>query len=94
MRKGSIPTLCGYPEHFRLAAETGIPAAAAQRLSRARSGLNGPQLIIVASFEHHVRAEQERIWNFKRHGFRGLEIDGELELRGLLYGDVFWLPAF
>jgi len=42
VRKGSIPTLCGYPGHFRLAAETGIPAAAAQRLSRARSGLNGP----------------------------------------------------
>jgi hypothetical protein len=38
-----------------------------------------------ARFEHSIRAQQKRLWKRETHGLRSLEIDGQLELRGLLY---------
>src|SRR5438477_7471976 len=40
-------------------------------------------------FEHCVGALQERSRDREANGFRSLEIDGQLELRGLLYGHIF-----
>jgi hypothetical protein len=48
---------------------------------------------IAASFEQDVGAQQKRFGNREAHSLRSLEIDGQLELRGLLYGQVFRLPA-
>src|ERR1700682_6261707 len=48
---------------------------------------------IAASFEHCIRAQQERFWNLEAYGLRRLEIDGQLELGGLLNGYVFGLSA-
>ena len=45
------------------------------------------------SFEHCVGAQHKRFRYRQPHGLRSLEIDGQLELRGLLYGQVFRLPA-
>ena len=46
---------------------------------------------IAASFQCTIRAQQERIWNLQTQR-TSLEIDGQLELRGLLNGYVFRLP--
>jgi hypothetical protein len=48
---------------------------------------------ISASFEHCVGAQEKRFWNREAHGLRSLEIDGQLEFRGLLYEYVFRLTA-
>jgi hypothetical protein len=37
-------------------------------------------------FEHHIGALQERFRNGEAYRLRSLEIDGQLELRGLLNG--------
>src|SRR5437763_10790762 len=46
-----------------------------------------------ASFDHLVGADEERRRDRQAKGLRGLEIDRELKLRGLLYRKVGWLLA-
>jgi hypothetical protein len=41
---------------------------------------------IAASFEQCVGTKQEGFWNREAHGLRSSEIEGQLKLRGLLYG--------
>jgi hypothetical protein len=40
---------------------------------------------ISRSFEQCVGTKQERFWNHEAHGLRSLQVNGQLELRGLLY---------
>jgi hypothetical protein len=39
----------------------------------------------IRSFDEHVHAAQKCFWNRQAYGLRSLEIDYQLELRGLLY---------
>ena len=45
------------------------------------------------SFNNLIRAQQQRRRDGEAEGFRGLEVDDELELRRLLDGEVAWLRA-
>ena len=48
---------------------------------------------IARSFEHCIGAQQERFRNREAHDLRSLQVDGQLELRGLLYRQLVRLPA-
>jgi hypothetical protein len=40
---------------------------------------------VAASFKQRVGAKQKRFWNHEAYGLRSLQVDGQLELRRLLY---------
>jgi hypothetical protein len=40
---------------------------------------------ISRSFEQCVGTKQESLWDHEAHGLRSLQVNGQLELRGLLY---------
>ena len=44
-------------------------------------------------FEERVSASQECLWNAETYFLCALQVNGQLELRGLLYGQVIWQPT-
>src|SRR6266516_5060421 len=83
----SKPALGRHPQHFRLATISGISMTRAGRLSCAISG-HRP-----VSLDHLVGAAEQRHWNRKCECFGSLEIDNQLDLRGLLYRETGRLLA-
>src|SRR5215510_955311 len=53
----------------------------------------GPKADIATLFDHLVCAQQERLRDREADFFRGLEIEDELEFRGLLDRQIGWLSA-
>ena len=53
-----------------------------------------PSFWLTSSANHLVRLEEEGWRNRQAERFRRLEIDHQLELHGLLYGEVARLGAF
>ncbi len=51
-----------------------------------------PQSSGARSFDYLIRAQQERWRDREAEGLRGLEVDDELEPRGLLDGQIRRLP--
>ena len=49
---------------------------------------------LAGSPDHLVRLEQQRRRDGETEGMGGLEVDDQLELRGLLHRQVAWLGAF
>src|SRR4030095_5556040 len=86
-----------------------LAAAHAASMSEARTTQSRQQLIDLAgtfalhrrckrlarpSFDHLVRPQQQRLRGREAKGFRGLEVDDQLELRGLLDGEVCGFDSF
>lgn len=65
------------------------PAARSLRVMARPRPVPQPDLDVAAnisrSFEQCVGTEQECFWNHEAHGLRGPQVNGQLELRRLLY---------
>src|SRR5258706_13472358 len=64
------------------------PREDAARAELGRRALMVPRAEIPDLFDHLIRPEQERFRDGQAEGLGGLEIDDQLELRGLLHGEI------